>query len=147
MSAEGPVIVIDTREQLPYRFERSVVKKLDQGDYSIEGLEHLVAVERKSKVDAYGTIGRGRERFERELERLAHLEYAAIVIECSLPDFLEPPPQSRLHPRAAVCSLLAWSVKYGVHVFFAGDRRHAQAVTFKLLEKFHKYYQAGEVAA
>jgi DNA excision repair protein ERCC-4 len=134
------VVVIDTREQRPYRFPRSEVRTLPTGDYSIAGLEDRVAIERKTQSDAYASLGRGRARFERELIRLARLDYAALVIECSLPEFLRVPAFSQMNPRAAVASLLAWSVKHRVFVFFAGDRRHGRAVTLGLLEKYWRYH-------
>jgi ERCC4-type nuclease len=139
-------IVIDSRETLPYSFPgiECIVKGLKTGDYSIEGLEDKVCVERKSHGDAYGTIGQGRERFERELERMAIMEYAAIVIEASLYDFVYcPPPHSLLNPKSAIGSLLSWSVKYRIPVFFCGSRALGQATTAKLLEKFAKYHAEG----
>lgn len=143
MHDEGqPVIVIDTREQKPYRFSASVVRTLPTGDYSIEGMEHRVAIERKTKEDAYSSLGAQRRRFEREVTRLAQFEYGAVVIESTLCGFLHAPSYSHLTPRSAVASLLAWSVKYRVHVFFAGDRRHGNAVTAQLLEKFWRYRRA-----
>lgn len=132
-------IIVDSREQKPYRFERMAVAALPAGDYSIQGLENEVAIERKSRQDAYSSLGSGRARFERELARLSRLRYAAIVVESSLPDFLTPPPFTRMNPKAAVNSFIAWSVKYRVCVFFAGDRVHAQALTRRLLEKYWKY--------
>ena len=94
-------VVIDTREQLPWTFgglwsdssarggRRPIVvdqrvATLQQGDYSLVGHESQVAIERKSLADLFGTLGQGRERFERELARLAELDRAAIVIEASL---------------------------------------------------------------
>ena len=74
-------IAIDTREQQPYAFVGAVTKTLPTGDYSIVGLEDRVTVERKSKVDAYGSLGHGRARFRREFERLSRLDYAGVVIE------------------------------------------------------------------
>lgn len=140
----GPVIVIDTREQRPYEYPGAEVKTLPTGDYSLVGLEDRIAIERKTKTDAYGSLGRGRARFRREVERLAELDYAAIVVEATVPGFLCRPSHSLMNPRAAIGSLLAWSVRYRVPVFFAGDRDHAQALTRKLLENFHKYH--GEVS-
>jgi ERCC4-type nuclease len=137
------VVAIDTREQKPYRFARSEVKTLASGDYSIVGLEDRIAVERKTKQDAYSSLGQGRARFERELQRLSRFDYAAVVIETSLPDFLRAPAFSRMNPRAAARSMIAWSVKYRVCVFFAGDRRHGNALTQQLLEKFWKYRNGG----
>lgn len=133
------VVAIDTREQRPYRFARSEVRRLETGDYSVVGLEDRVAIERKSLPDAYGCIGHDRERFQRELERLAVLDYAAIVIESSLRGFLQPPPFSKLHPRSALCSVLAWSVRYRIPVFFADDREHGAALTYRLLQYFVRY--------
>ena len=144
------VVAIDTREQRPWTFPVSRRVTLATGDYSIIGLEHRIAIERKSKTDAYSSIGRGRERFEREWVRLGELDYAAVVIEASLIDFLQPPPRCRLHPRAAVGTLATWSVRFGVHVVFADDRRHAAAWTLKVLSKFWEQHQmevgAGEAA-
>jgi hypothetical protein len=100
----------------------------------VAGYEGRVAIERKSKADAYGSIGGGRERFEREFQRLSELEYGAVVIESSIANFLVPPRHSQMNPRSALLSFLAWSVKYGVPVFFADDRRHGQALTKKLLD-------------
>ncbi|MCA1987342.1 MAG: hypothetical protein LDL27_12865, partial [Desulfovibrio sp.] len=66
-------IVVDTREQRPFRFERwpAVILEpgtLPTGDYSLPGLAHRVALERKSLDDLVSCLkSTGRERFEREL--------------------------------------------------------------------------------
>jgi ERCC4-type nuclease len=136
--------VIDSREQQPYQFDRAVVKALAAGDYSVVGLEDRVAVERKSHGDAYRCLGYERGRFEREVEKLANYEFAAIVVEASLPDFLRPPVFSRVHPRSAIGSLLAWCVRFRLPVLFCGDRAHAEATTWHLLHKFAKYAAEGQ---
>ena len=94
----------------------------------------------RGSTGAYASLGQGRARFKRELERLSRLDYAAIVIEASLPNFLKAPAFSRMNPKAAVNSLIAWSVKYNVHLFFAGDRRHGHALTRQLLQKYLHYH-------
>jgi ERCC4-type nuclease len=137
------IIAVDTREQMPYAFPGAVTMTLPTGDYSIVGLEDRVTIERKSKPDAYRSLGHGRARFRREVERLARLDYAAIVIEDTVPGFLQRPAHSKMNPRSAISSLLAWSVRYRVPVFFAGDRDHARALTQKLLQMYWKY--RGEV--
>lgn len=131
-------IVIDSREQKPFRFKNSSVKGLKTGDYSVSGYEDSVCVERKSHADLFSSLGTGRKRFERELQRMSELEYAAIVIEAGLPDLLRQPPFSQMNPKSVVNTLVSWSIKYGVHVFFAQDRRHARALTYRILEKFHR---------
>lgn len=141
-----PPIVIDTREQRPYVFAESVIGTLPTGDYSLQGFESRVAIERKTKNDAFASLGQGRARFRREVERMAALQYGAIVIEASVPDFLRPPLFSQLAPTAALGSLLAWSVRFGVHVIFAGDRDHGAAITLQLLTKFWLYHGEGASA-
>jgi len=140
MSCPEITVAVDTREQKPYWFPRAEVKTLVTGDYSILGFEDRIAIERKTKSDAYSSLGQGRSRFEREIQRLSEFDYGAIVIEASLPDFLTAPAFSRMNPKSAVNSIIAWSVKYGVHLFFAGDRRHGNALTLKLLEKYWLYH-------
>jgi ERCC4-type nuclease len=65
-----------------------VRRALPAGDYSIEGLEDSVAVERKTLEDFVSTVIRSRKRFTRELQRLAGYEAACIVVEADLSDIL-----------------------------------------------------------
>jgi ERCC4-type nuclease len=143
VGTNGFVIAVDTREQQPYRYDGAITMTLATGDYSIVGLEDRVTIERKSKADAYGSLGQGRARFRREFERLARYDYAVVVIEDTVPGFLQRPAHSKMNPRSAIATLLAWSVRYRVPVFFAGDRDHGRALTRKLLEMYWKY--RGEV--
>ena len=131
-------VVIDTRERLPYEFEDSIIRTLQTGDYSIFGYEDQVTVERKTKADAYGTIGKGRTRFIKELERLREIDYSAIVVEASLSNFVEAPQFSQLNPKSAINSLLAWSIRYGVHVYFADNRTMGNLLTLRILERYWK---------
>ena len=131
-------VVIDTREQLPYEFEDSITRTLQTGDYSLFGYEDQITVERKTKADAYGTIGKGRTRFIKELERLREIDYSAIVVEASLSNFIEPPRFSQLNPKSAINSLLAWSIRYGVHIYFADNRMMGNLLTLRILERYWK---------
>ena len=60
---QGDIIaVIDSREQRPLDLSPlgTVCATLVTGDYTVRGLEHLVAVERKSLQDLVGCVGRQR---------------------------------------------------------------------------------------
>jgi DNA excision repair protein ERCC-4 len=157
-------VVIDTREQIPLTFEGlhcdgadgggplavpTVRATLASGDYSLLGFESRVAVERKSLQDLYGTVGQGRDRFERELARLDAMSFAAVVIEASWFDMVsDPPPHTQLPPKTVFRSILAWSVRYPrVHWFPAGPRRLAEVTTFRLLEKYVQEYGTAEEVA
>lgn len=133
-------IVFDTREKNPYLYPNSSTRFLPTGDYSIFGLEDKIAIERKTKQDAYQSLGRNRKRFENEFKRLSEMKYAAVVIECSLHDFLIPPKYTKMKAQAAISTIISWQIKYDVHITFAGDREHSMAYVYKLLQKFYKYY-------
>lgn len=145
------VVLIDTREQTPFRFDgitdrhqrqrRVIVETrrttLPTGDYSLAGFENLVSIERKSATDFFACVGRERDRFERELERLNRFPCAHVVIEA---DFREmatnPPKHSKLKPRAAVMSIQAWSIQFDrIHWWPMPSRVIAERWTFGLLER------------
>lgn len=136
-------VIIDTREQTPYSFKwcdahvPTERKALCAGDYSLVGHEKRISIERKTHADAFGSLGRGRRRFRREIEILSQFEYSAIIIECSLQSFLDAPPNSCLNPVAAINTLISWDVRFGVRTIFAGSRGLAEIYTYRILEKFH----------
>lgn len=124
-------------------------RTLASGDYSIYGMQMDVAVERKSLADLFGTLGQGRERFERELERLelerlANMQFAAVMVESTWQEVIEsPPPHSDLNPKTIVRSVIAWQQRYlNVHWTFAGPRALAEAMTLRILERYWKEAQA-----
>lgn len=146
------VIAVDRREQAPYSFGglrddasrgvrplrvRREVKHLETGDYSIVGCEQRVAVERKSLEDLYSTLGRGRDRFYREVQRLAELECAAIVVEAPWAEILlRPPVGSRLRPKTVFRTAIAWMQRGGVPWVTCAGRRMGEVVTYRWLERW-----------
>lgn len=139
----GFTAIIDTREKLPYSLIMNngielphKVGTLKTGDYSIEGYEDYVAFERKSFSDLLGCIGKHRERFERELVRLESKLYKGIVVEGSWRLIESCQLVSRLHPNAAVGSLLSW-VSRGIPVLMLDNRERANEYVCRLL--LHAY--------
>ena len=138
------VIIRDTREQQGYAFgflppDQVKVATLSTGDYSLEGLEDQVTIERKSLADAFGTIGGQRKRFQRELERMTSFKYAAVVIEADWPTIYQsPPPYSELSPKSVRGSVIAWNIRHRVMFWTMPDRLWAEKWTFYLLDRFWK---------
>jgi DNA excision repair protein ERCC-4 len=128
-----PIILIDTREQRPLVLPNSRRATLATGDYSVEGYVERIAVERKSLEDVYGCFGASRDRFERELGRLALIEFRALVIEANMAHVLQGTKYSAVHPHSAIGSLISWSVRYKLPVWFCGDRRGAAGTVRKIL--------------
>ena len=131
-------ILIDTREQRPYGFKGSEVGTIPVGDYSILGLEDYVSIERKTLGDLIACLTTGRDRFERELFKSRSLDYFALVIEASLSDIANGEYRSEMNPKSAIQSLLAFSIRYRLPIFFAESREYAQRVTESLLLKYAK---------
>ena len=137
-------IVVDSREQRPYEFADMAVRGLKHGDYSVGGMEGLVVIERKSMQDLHGSLTHGRERFRRECEALAKYSYAAIVIEGDYFELLAPVKHSKASPESIVASVLSWSVRYGLPVFFVGNRVGGQDLIYRLLNQVVRLYNKGE---
>ncbi len=137
-----PVILVDTREQEPFPLigYETKIATLRTGDYSLEGFTDKVAVERKSKSDAYGCVGSGRKRFLACLDRLSALDRAAIVIERSIEDFDQnPPARTRIDSRMAIGSYISWACKYRIPVFWCNNRAYAERITVRFLAAYIKH--------
>ncbi|MDL2317075.1 hypothetical protein LJC59_08395 [Desulfovibrio sp. OttesenSCG-928-A18] len=136
-------IVIDSREQAPFTFDHEKytgtmveVGTLDTGDYSLTGLTDRVAVERKSLPDLVACLGRGRERFERELQRAAALDAFAVAVEASWSDLATGQYRSQLNPHSACQSVLAFTARYRIPFMFAGSRAGAEYITWGFLRQY-----------
>ncbi len=139
------VIQIDTREPVhaAYRFDGylTVREKLDVGDYALLHAPEC-CIERKTLDDLVGSLTKGRERLEKEFQRGANLRYFALVIEASLSDLANGTYRSQVVPASVIQTLLSWSVKYRVPIFFAESREFAEKITLSLLLKYARiFYQ------
>lgn len=126
--------LIDTREQVSADIKplRRKEATLTTGDYSALGLEHVIAIERKSLEDYLACVGRERERFERECQRLLSYPVRAIVIEASWQDLERGGWRSHVTPAAAIGSALGW-IAAGIPVILAGDHERAGRYIARLI--------------
>jgi len=105
---------------------------LKTGDYSIEGMEDLLTLERKSLADIVNCTVVSRQRFIANCTRLAKFRWKAIIIEASYEDLKrdcqEYGVESDVHPNAVVGTLDAIEAKFGnphhpyVTASYAGHR-------------------------
>lgn len=150
------IILVDTREQTPYLFGNGQSgknaggipsieikrRKLDSGDYSIEGSESEITIERKSISDFLNSVTWERKRFEDEAKRLSKFQYAGIVVEGRLDDVLNPEQYGRrIHSHAISETVACWSIRYGVHFHFLKNRSAAEAFTLSLLLQYLRLSQ------
>lgn len=142
LSSELPVLIIDTREQEPFAFNGypAIRGTLKSGDYSLQGFESMVAVERKSYADCWSSMSQGRARFGRCVERLAKLDRAAIVIECSLTELaVQPSRIQRTNAASVIGGLISYSAQHAIPVFFCDSRMFAERVTLRFLASWYKH--------
>lgn len=134
ITPEQVTAVIDSREQTPLNLSplQTVSGTLPTGDYSIRGLEDIVAVERKSLPDLLACVGRERERFDREVHRLLAYPARCLVIEACWTDLERGEWRSAVKPAAAIGSVLGW-IAFGLPVLMAGDHERAGQYTSRLL--------------
>lgn len=128
-------ILCDTREQRPLKFNSSFKVErigLKTGDYSCKHLESVVTVERKSLSDLIGCIGRDRERFEKNIERLKSFPVRAVIVEGAWIEIEQQRYRGSLHPNSAIGSILSW-ITDGIPFIMAGDPTRAAAFTSKII--------------
>jgi ERCC4-type nuclease len=137
-------VIVDTREQLPYKFENSITGTLLYGDYTVEyeGDIYLseICVERKSRVaELYQATGKDRIRWEKELERLSKISLKFILCEFSYMDIIKKLPPGKLEPQCVYGSIAKWQVVYNVPFIFCENRTNARALLWKMFYEFVKH--------
>lgn len=143
MPIDLPAIIIDTREPdpAPWTFEglQVVRRGLRTGDYSLAGFTDPpdgLTIERKAPSDLVGCMTWSRDRFVRELERMAEYRVAFVVVEADLRDILLPERWGKSHPSSRLGSLLAWMHRYPtVQWIFAGGRDAAARIALRVLQR------------
>lgn len=141
-------VVADTREQQVLEFPPSkyiagtVRNKLDTGDYSIQGLETVLCIERKgSLIEMYRNVTES--RFERELTRMAAYKYRFLILEFSLSEVLGIPyslgvkkevySKMKLSPNYIMRRIAEIQVQ-GIQTVFAENREIATDVITNIMK-------------
>lgn len=159
-----PKIIVDTREKTPWdwdgdeAFEEVIVRKLDAGDYSLEGLEDVVSIERKASADELlNNFMTNKQRIYAEFERMKDYTFKFIIIEQDLETLMDPksyyinrlknrrkrPPSPRMPIAIVVSNLTKLMLEHDIHVIFAGSR--AQNMARGILLAVHEMHRKGEL--
>jgi DNA excision repair protein ERCC-4 len=127
MKIRPTAVIDDSREQVPFAFEHLPVVRagLATGDYSVVGLEHLIACERKELADLLACCGRERDRFKAELQRLRAYRFRLLVVEADADDLERGDWRSRLTPNHVLGNLSAWCAQYGLPIWLGGSHEAA----------------------
>ena len=141
--------IIDSREQRPLDVSplQTITGTLVTGDYTVQGLENVIAIERKSLDDLLGCCGRERERFEKEIQRLLSYPTRALVVETTWADIAAGQWRSKLSPKVVEASLMGWIAK-GLPVLLSGDHKTAgrHVARIRFIAARRRYLEARALA-
>lgn len=93
---------VDTREISPIKLDSFEIIKLDEGDYCAQNNPQNIFIDKKDFNDATGTLSKGYERFEREIQRAAlNNKYLIMMIEAEFSDFSGIQYKKWVHSKAS----------------------------------------------
>jgi len=157
------VILVDTREQATHKFIRRTEgfgypferKCLPYGDYSVRfvdlsgesvSLENIVSIERKMSADEVCMgFTKERIRFEREFER-AKADGAKIYLLIENENWekiITGKYKSKLNPKALKASLIAWTARYNMHIFYCKEETTGSMIRDILYYELKEYLRNG----
>ncbi len=134
------MIIVDTREkdlhilkELERRGIPYVRKKLDYGDYSLEGYEDKICIERKGSInEIIGNFTKGRERFKREFERSKGKVY--LMIESNEESINKRQYRSKMTPAELKSFIKTWCYKFCLRLVYVDKKDAADFVINTLKE-------------
>jgi ERCC4-type nuclease len=149
---DGMIIVIDTRESDPLfhyggRLKKGIPvirKKLEYGDYALQGFTDGFVVERKKHGDLYGSLGKGRERFYRELDRMSTAERPYIMVEGTESDILQSFKYSRMHPNVIRQSIASIEMTRGIPFYYSGNSKQSELWLIDRMVKYYRWKRGGD---
>lgn len=151
MNSDPFTIIVDTREQIPWEFgyHNTAKRKLDTGDYSIEGFEEILAIERKKSVGELAT-NLSESRFKDVLNRLSKIKHSYMVFEFSLDEVYQFPVGSEIPKRLwdklkitgnyIIKRLIEIQLEYNIQVVFCDDPSNAEKFTVSLMKRIYERY-------
>ena len=148
----GHKILIDTRDKQGLNFEgfekceAQEVIGLKTGDYTLEGLETSLCIERKASTGEVAlNLGKKRKTFEAEMERASQFRWAYIICEFSIDDLMNFPqnsgipkskwPYIRMNGRYMWRKFCEYQEEYGVQIIFCGSREEAQQRVIRIFDE------------
>jgi ERCC4-type nuclease len=146
-------VLIDTKEKIPWNLAGMECVKsvahchLETGDYTIEGLEHVLCIERKKSV-AELAKNITEDRFKRELERMQKFPYKFILLEFGYGHIDDYPhgsgiPEDKIKLvrvkgpfiRAAIARM---EIKYDIHIVSCGHTAYAEEKACNIMKEVYR---------
>jgi ERCC4-type nuclease len=151
MKSDEFTIIVDTREQNAWEFGHHTTsrRKLDTGDYSIEGLENLLCIERKQSVSEVAN-NITEKRFANVLERMSEIPHRFMLFEFDLQDVYDFPVGSdipknkwnklRVSSNYIIKYLSLINTNYNIHTIYCGDADNAEKMAVRIMRTVYGKY-------
>ena len=158
--ADKFTVIKDTREQEGYFFSAfntcagMIERKLDTGDYSIEGLEDKICIERKGCVEELAVnLGQKKYAFLDEIERMKPFPHKFLILEFNVDDVAKFPEETRIpiKNKASIkitgkymlkC-LFEFALYNDIQILFCGNKYNAFLAVSSILKRVHEMYTTG----
>lgn len=139
-------VIIDTREQNPWKIKHhtTAVRKLDTGDYSIEGYEDIICIERKQSISEF-VNNMSEKRFKDVLGRMQSYKYKYMIFEFTFSDVLNFPIGSsiprkvwsklRISPNYIIKYMSDILTIYGIPIMFCDSAVGAEKLAMSLMRR------------
>ena len=145
-------VLQDNKEKTPwdlsiYGFDQERVH-LATGDYTIEGYEDIICIERKrTPAEVAGNLGVERKRFEAELVRMEEFRFRCIICEftaaqlgafpkgAKIPSYLKR--KIRIRGPYLIKKLNEICEEHGIELIFAGNKQRAEEEAVEFLQRAH----------
>lgn len=140
------MVIQDTQEKIPFDFSfydvEVKVKKIPTADYTLEGYEDVILIERKASVDEIaGNFTKKKSAWWKEMKRMSEVQYKYILCEFPFQDVLDYPKSSKANRQTKINGvILSNSINkcisnYGIEFIFCDNKKEAEQKAFELLKQ------------
>jgi len=153
-------VIKDTREQEGYFFSAfntcagMIEQKLDTGDYTIQGFEDKICIERKGCVEELAVnLGQKKHAFLNEIERMKDFPHKFLILEFSLEDLVKFPDETRIPIKNKTSlkitgkymlkCLFEFQLYNDIHILFCGNKYNAFLAVSSILKRINEMYTIG----
>ena len=141
-----------TREKEGWTFTKTqfcdgmISKALKTGDYTLEGYENVICLERKKNPEEISlNVGRKKKQFNNEIDRMRDFKHSFIICEFSVTDLFGFPNNSKI-PRYqksqikmtgdyVLKCLLEYTICNNIQLMFCDNPRAAQRVALSIFKR------------
>lgn len=145
-------VIVDTREQMPWEFgfHTTSKRKLDTGDYSIEGFESILTIERKRSVSEIAN-NITESRFKDVINRMSNIPHSFMLMEFNIDEVYSFPVGSdipkKLWDKLKISGnyimkyLTEVQLNHNIHILFCGDASTAERVAVGIMKRVYDKYK------